>query len=78
MKILILEDNPADIEFIRRELKKAGKNFVVSITDTREEFVRAVKEFDPEVIISDHSLPQFNSLEALNIAKEQVPWAAFL
>lgn len=78
LKILILEDNPADVEFIGRELRKAGFDFVRRIADSRGEYVQAITDFLPDVILSDHSLPQFNSIEALRIAKELRPGVPFL
>ena len=39
--------------------------------DTREEFVQALDIFKPDVILSDHSLPQFNSIEALKICQSK-------
>jgi signal transduction histidine kinase len=70
LKILILEDNPADVELIQRELKKAGIVASFYVSDTREQFVKGIYSFRPEVILSDHSLPQFNSLDALAISKD--------
>jgi DNA-binding NarL/FixJ family response regulator len=44
-------------------------NYQLVRVDTREEFVRSLDDFKPDIVLSDHSLPQFNSLEALNICK---------
>jgi PAS domain S-box-containing protein len=70
LKILHLEDLPADVELVDRELKKAGLLFDKVVTDNKEGFTKMVKEFDPDIILSDHSLPSFNSTEALTILKE--------
>jgi signal transduction histidine kinase len=78
LKLLILEDNPADVEFIHRELRKAGMEFSSYITDTREQFLEGLEQFIPDVILSDHSLPQFNSIEALRLTKEHDPNVPFL
>jgi PAS domain S-box-containing protein len=40
------------------------------VVDNREDFVRALKKFNPDIVVSDHSLPGFNSLDALKILKE--------
>ncbi|UII25335.1 hybrid sensor histidine kinase/response regulator [Fulvivirga maritima] len=37
--------------------------------DTKSEYIEALKEFHPQLIISDHSLPQFTGMEALEISK---------
>ncbi len=66
-KILHLEDNPSDAGLIEHALKKSGLNFIVKIVETRDEFINGLKNFNPDIILSDHSLPQFDSLEALSI-----------
>lgn len=67
IKVLHLEDLASDAEFVARVLKKSEQQFEVKVVDTRCEFETALKDFVPEVILSDHSLPSFNSLEAMDI-----------
>jgi len=69
-RILILEDQPTDAELEIRELRQAKLDFEVKCVETKESFVEALKDFDPDVIISDYGLPQFNGLEALRLLKE--------
>lgn len=71
LKILMLEDLEDDVGLIERTLNKQGIQFISKRVDTRDEFVEALGSFDPEVILSDHALPQFNSLEALTICRNQ-------
>jgi CheY-like chemotaxis protein len=71
LKILMLEDSAQDVELIERELKRAGISFSATVVDRRAEFERALVDFMPDVILSDHSLPEFNSIEALNIYKQK-------
>jgi signal transduction histidine kinase len=71
LKILMLEDLQDDVGLIERTLKKQGIQFTSKRVDTRDEFVDALDNFDPDVILSDHALPQFNSLEALTICRNQ-------
>jgi len=70
LKILHIEDVRSDAELVDRILKKSGITFNKLLVDTRDEYLRALDEYGPDVILSDHSLPAFNSLEALNILKE--------
>jgi signal transduction histidine kinase len=77
LKILLLEDMEEDVELINRTLQKAGLQFETKQVDTREGFIKALNEFKADVILSDHSLPQFNSVEALELCKghgSQVPF----
>src|SRR6476646_11449389 len=69
LKILQLEDLPNDAELVARELRKGNIAFESLVVDTREEYISALHTFAPDIILSDHSLPSFNSLEALNILK---------
>lgn len=71
LRILILEDSESDAGLVIRTLKKANFVFDNIRVDTREEFIEALDNYMPHVILSDHSLPQFNSLEAYKIYKER-------
>jgi two-component system, NarL family, sensor histidine kinase UhpB len=70
LKILHLEDNLSDSEMVFTELMKADVHFEKQIVDTKEDFIAALKEFKPDIILSDHSLPRFNSHEAFKIVKK--------
>ncbi len=69
LKVLILEDSKTDAELIQRELKKDGIDFSALVTDSEKSFTEALTHFIPDIILSDHSLPGFNSIEALAICK---------
>lgn len=66
-KILHIEDNPSDAGLIAHALKKSGLDFTVKIVETKDDFINGLKNFNPDIILSDHSLPQFDSMEALSI-----------
>ena len=70
LKILMLEDLEEDAGLVRHNLSKSGIAFDLQRVDTREEFVNALKYRHPDIILSDHALPQFNSIEALQIYKD--------
>jgi PAS domain S-box-containing protein len=70
LKILILEDSPDDVDLIERELKRGGIDFTAVVVDNKNGFENAVREFIPDVVLSDHSLPEFNSIEALRLFKQ--------
>jgi signal transduction histidine kinase len=71
LKVLMLEDERDDAELIGRSMIKSGMSFISKRVDTKEDFAASLKEFEPDVILSDHSLPQFNSLEALKVCKQK-------
>ena len=55
---------------VARELKKAGIISETILVENKIDFINALKEFVPDIILSDHSLPSFNSHEALKIVKD--------
>lgn len=71
LRILLLEDMAEDAGLVEYVLKKAGIAFVSMRVEEKEEFIDAVEKFSPDVVLSDHSLPQFNSREALKICREK-------
>jgi len=71
LKILLLEDSESDAGLVIRALKKANINFTAMQVDSRSEFEEALGTYVPDLILSDHSLPDFNSLEAFKIFKSK-------
>lgn len=69
LNILLLEDSRDDVELIERELRRSGLQFTLTVVKKKEEFQKALSEIQPDIVLSDHSLPQFNSIEAMQIWK---------
>ena len=65
LRILILEDNLSDVDLIDRTLTRSGINFESSVATGKEEFIETLDQQTFDIILSDHSLPQFSSVEAL-------------
>ena len=76
--ILLLEDNDADAELVEVELRRAGLDFTARRVVTRPDFERALREFHPDIIVSDHELPQFSGVAALELAGALAPHAPFI
>ncbi len=70
LRVLILEDRPADAELILHELRKSGFDPSWQRVDTESEY-RACLDGSLDVILADHSLPRFNSQRALELLHEQ-------
>jgi len=70
IKILHLEDVETDALLAEAVLQKSPIVFKKVVVDNREDYIRALQRFVPDIVISDHSLPGFNSLDALKILKE--------
>jgi signal transduction histidine kinase len=71
LKILHLEDLASDAELVDRVLKKSGLDFEKKLVTNKEDFIQSLETFAPGIILSDHSLPSFDSQEALKIVKEK-------
>ncbi|MEP7143076.1 MAG: response regulator [Ferruginibacter sp.] len=67
IKILHLEDAESDADLVKRALKKANIEAEILVVDNKETYMKAMIEFVPDIILSDHTLPSLNSAEALNI-----------
>jgi signal transduction histidine kinase len=78
LKILILEDNPVDADLIDRQLKKSGLTFMSEIVHTRKNYEDALRNFKPEIILSDYSLPGFDALTAFRIKQNKFPHIPFI
>jgi PAS domain S-box-containing protein len=77
-RVLMVEDNASDAELIVRELKRAEMRCDARRVETAVEFRRELNEFQPHVILSDFSMPKFDGMEALAIAKRSHPEIPFI
>jgi PAS domain S-box-containing protein len=69
IRVLIVEDNPADAELVVRELHRAGFDPQWQRVDTEAEFLDRLHP-DLDIILSDYSMPQFDGLRALELLKQ--------
>lgn len=77
-KILMLEDRPEDCELVQRMLSKEGLSFIVHRADTEKDMLRELRQFKPDIIISDYVMPGFNALRALDIVLKAAPETPFI
>lgn len=77
-RILMLEDVPADAELVERQLRKGGLKFVSRRVMAKDEFVKELREFAPDIVLSDYRLPQFDGLAALDIVRKDYPEIPFI
>ncbi|MES2618759.1 MAG: response regulator transcription factor [Bacteroidota bacterium] len=69
-KILFLEDNPQDVELMKRELDKTGlKNSYLHVSN-KQDFLSALTEFIPDIVLADYSMPMFNGMHAFKLFKD--------
>ena len=70
LRILFVEDLPSDVDLAVLELKKEKLQFKYTTVCTRDDLMKALNEFNPDLIISDYMMPSFTGLQALKIAKQ--------
>jgi DNA-binding NarL/FixJ family response regulator len=78
LRVLLLEDDQADAALISHELQRSGMRILLAQVDSAESFTAALKSFAPDVVLSDHSLAQFDSSAALEVLREVRPTAPFI
>ncbi len=71
LKILLLEDSTTDAEIVRRLLKKEMPHHEFRLAMNKDAYLQALDQFQPDLILADYSLPQFNAMEALEIARQR-------
>src|SRR6202789_1851091 len=78
LKLVVVEDSVADAELLARHLAKAGLHCAINRVQTEPEFIAALHEDKPDLILSDFSLPQFDGLRALDLAVIHAPDTPFI
>ncbi|MDP3879493.1 MAG: ATP-binding protein [Dehalococcoidales bacterium] len=71
LRVLIVEDSEQDAALLIMELQKAGYSPVYKRVDTASEMSDALDTEAWDIIISDHSMPSFSSLDALRLSHEK-------
>lgn len=77
-RILMVEDVAADAELLLKELRRGGINCEPRRVETAADFQRELEQFQPHVILSDFSMPKFDGMEALAIARRSFSHIPFI
>jgi signal transduction histidine kinase/ActR/RegA family two-component response regulator len=78
LRLLHLEDDPVDAELITTTLSEGGIPCQSQLVDTRQAFVSALKEGRMDLILADYSIPGFDGMTALILARQHCPDVPFL
>ncbi len=78
LRILLVEDVPTEAEITIRQVRSGGIACTWLRVETEPTLREALRDFQPDVILSDFSLPQFSGLEALGVAREVAPDLPFI
>jgi two-component system, NarL family, sensor histidine kinase UhpB len=73
LKILLLEDSESDAALIARQLKKADVRFEARRVETSAAFSEELREWKPDIVLADYSLPSFDGLAGLQEVRHLDP-----
>lgn len=71
LRILVVEDETYDAELFFDELREDGLEFTHCLVDDAVAYCTALDQFEPDIILSDLSLPGFSGYRALQILRER-------
>jgi DNA-binding NarL/FixJ family response regulator len=78
LRVLLLDDNRTDAALIEEQLRRTGMKVITHRVNSAQAFTSALREFAPDVVISDHSLAQFNAQAALEVLRAVRPAAPLI
>lgn len=78
LHILHLEDNPKDAELVQSLLEDEGFHCAIEVVAARSDFEAAIEKGGLNLILTDYSLPSFDGMTALNLARSRCPDVPFI
>ncbi len=70
LKILLVEDSPEDAELLSDQLSEAGIQASFERVDSEESLRLSLDMFQPDIVLSDLSMPGFSGYQALRVVRE--------
>jgi DNA-binding NtrC family response regulator len=71
LRILHVEDNGLDAEFVARSLRQGGLSISVALVQTEKEFERELRSHPPDIVLVDYNLPQWKGMDALAVLRRE-------
>src|SRR5580692_3496314 len=78
LRILYLEDDPRDAELVQVTLENDGITSDVIRVETKDDFIASLEQTGFDLILADYTLPSFDGLSALKIARQGWPSVPFI
>src|SRR5664280_2122289 len=76
--ILYLEDNPRDAELVRDKLQQTSMPCELRVASDRAEYEAALAQTRFDLILADYSLPEYDGMAALALARVKHPDVPFI
>src|SRR5216683_1898038 len=73
LRVLIVEDNEADYELMVHALRRGGFAVTAARVDREPALTEALRSFDADVVLVDHTLPGSSGLEILHLVQQERP-----
>jgi PAS domain S-box-containing protein len=77
-KILFVEHDRNDLELLQYTLRREGLQFIAEVATNEQEFIAALKNFTPDIILADYAFPSFNGRLAFEQSVKHFPDVPFL
>jgi signal transduction histidine kinase len=71
LRVLVVEDEPADVELALQTLRLADLHVTADVAQTPEEFSELVRKNSYDVVLADYKLPNWNGMESVAILRQE-------
>jgi DNA-binding response OmpR family regulator len=71
-KILLIDDEPANVMLLEQTLRQGGYSSIKTITDPSEA-LETYKNFNPDLVLLDLNMPKMNGFQVMEQIKESDP-----
>lgn len=78
IKVLLLEDEKNDADLIEKELQSSGLPILFKHVESKAEFLKTLKSFEPQLVLSDYIVQGYSGLEALKEVQKRRPLCPFI
>lgn len=69
LRILLVEDLESDVILIKRKIAKIVENPEIQVVDNLDDLNYQLRNFVPDIVISDYNLPTCNGMEVLQVTQ---------
>jgi len=78
LRVLLLEDSEDDAALVWRELRRCGFAVEARCVDTEPTYIEQLRQFGPQLVLSDYALPGYDGMAALSAARQYAPNVPFI